>query len=244
MELPNVEWAMPSRPPVINDGKVHVWRADLPDFADKESELFRLLSVDEQQRADKYHFEKDRLSFVIRRGMLRVILASYLDQHPAQIGFKYNNFNKPALEVNTQIFFNASSSQNVAIVAVTPEKRIGVDIEFLDEKFPKMEIAERYFSPDEVSSIRDLPRELQTAAFFECWTKKEAYVKAIGDGMSHPLPNLVISSKEPDSLSVDSLCKEARGWSITSFVPETNYIASHAYEAGQQEISYFRWPAI
>ncbi len=243
MDIPKVEWAITSQPPVITGEDVHIWRIDLSDPSNAESAFLNLLSADERQRADKFHFEKDRSRFIVRRSMLRKLLSSYLDMPPVELNFVYNNFEKPALELEIPIRFNSSSSKGIGMVAITLTARIGIDIEFVDAAFPKLEIAEKYFSTDEVSAIRDLQPELQTAAFFDCWTKKEAYIKAVGDGMSHPLPNLVISSKKPDSFSIDATSEETKGWCVTSFIPEQNYIASLAYESGQKAVKYFHWPA-
>ena len=242
MDIPKIEWTITSQPPVINGEEVHIWRIDLSDFADAAPKFIQLLSADEQQRASQYHFEKDRNNFIIRRAMLRMLLGSYLDIQPAELNFIYNNFDMPALEVEIPIHFNSSSSNGIGIVAITLNARIGVDIEFVDAAFPTLEIAEKYFSADEVRAIRDLPPELQTAAFFDCWTKKEAYVKAVGEGMSHPLPNLAILSEKPNSFSVAATSVETKGWSVTSFIPEPQYIASLAYEGKLKTISHFHWP--
>ena len=244
MNLPKADWTPPTSPTVLLSGEIHAWRIDLPDFTGAEPQLRQLLSGDELQRADKYHFEKDRSNFIIRRGVLRMILGSYLDIQPAELNFIYNDFDRPALEVDKLIHFNASSSCGMGIVATTLNARIGIDVEFADREFPSMEIAKRYFSNDEIRAIRDLPSGLQTAAFFDCWTKKEAFVKAVGEGMSHPFPNLAISSKKPNSFSIAATSDDTKGWSVMSFIPEENFIASIAYEGGQRSHRYFRWKGL
>jgi 4'-phosphopantetheinyl transferase len=243
MDIPRVEWAIASQPPVINSEEVHIWRIDLSDFTDAIPKNFQLLSADEQQKVRRYHFETDRNNFTIRRAALRTLLGSYLDMQPEELNFIYNNFDKPALEVETPIRFNASSSNGIGVVAIKLDARIGIDIEFLDTAFPKLVIAEKYFSSSEVRALHDLEPEMQTTAFFDCWTKKEAYVKAVGDGMSHPLPTLTILSEKPDSLLIAATSEEKRGWSVKSFIPKDGYIASVAYEGGLESIRYFQWQA-
>ena len=244
MDITKVEWTITSQPPNLNGEEVHVWRIDLSDIAEAMPKLSQLLSSDEQQKASRYHFEKDRNNFTIRRAVLRKVLSLYMDVTPAELHFIYNNFDKPALEADTSIRFNASSSRGIGIVAIVLDTRIGIDIEFLDASFSKLEIAEKYFSTDEVRAIGDLQSELRTAAFFDCWTKKEAYVKAVGDGMSHPLPNLAISSEKPGSFSIAATSEEEKGWTVKSFIPEENYIASVAYEGGLRTIRHFQLPKI
>ncbi|MBK8465894.1 MAG: 4'-phosphopantetheinyl transferase superfamily protein [Chloracidobacterium sp.] len=241
MNIPKIEWAMASQPPDMSGKDVHVWRVDLCDPADVQPRLNELLSPDELKRASRYHFDKDRSSYKIRRAVLKMILGSYVREKAEDLQFTYNNFDKPKLKAKLPIRFNASSSNCVGIIAIALDTRIGIDIEFVDDTFPTLELAEKYFSADEVRALGNLQPELQTAAFFDCWTKKEAYVKAVGDGMSHPLPELVISSDEQGQFSVDAISGKAADWCFTSFIPQQNYIASLAYEGERRAESYFSW---
>lgn len=241
MDIPKVEWAVASKPPVLSGEDVHIWRIGLCDLADASPRLNELLSEDERKRASKYHFEKDCRSFVIRRAVLRIILGLYSGEKAEDLQFTYNNFDKPELKAKLPIRFNATSSEDLGIVAIALDARIGIDVEFIDDAFPKLELAERYFSADEVRALRYLQPELQTAAFFDCWTKKEAYVKAIGEGMSHPLPELAISSDKQGQFSVNAISDGTADWCVTSFKPQQNYIASIAYEGGRRAVSHFSW---
>lgn len=238
MDLRDIEWINSSSPHTIGTNEIHVWRFDLSDLIDKERDLLRLLSEDEKRLAKNFHFEKDRSSFVIRRALRRMILASYSHVQPAELNFTYNKFDKPAIE---KLLFNASSSRGVGLIAITADTVVGIDVEFLDTEFPKLEIAERYFSTDEVGAVRTLPAKLQTPAFFECWTKKEAYVKATGEGMSGLLPKFSVSMETPHSFSVTAVSEDTKGWNILSFMPGENFVASVAYEGEQRQHSYFRW---
>jgi len=241
MDQPEVFLNRLFSPAALNQNEVHIWLVDLSDFANTESALLKLLSTDEHQRAERYQFETDRLDYILRRGAMRLLLGSYLAVQPAKLEFIYNNYGKPALDVEAApIYFNASSSNHIELLAIT-NVNIGVDIELVDIEFPYLEIAKRYFSTDEVREILNLQPDLQATAFFNCWTKKEAYIKAIGDGMSHPLPELAISSDEHGQFSVNAISNETTGWCISSFIPQLNYIASIAYEGEPKSVSYFRW---
>lgn len=232
---------MSSAPPQLKGDDLHIWRVDLAHLVNAEPQLRRILSEDESQRADKYHFEKDRTSFVIRRGMLRRLLGAYVDIEPADLRFAYNKFDKPELQIDASVSFNTSSARDVCLLAFTLDAGIGIDIEYIDTEFPKMEIAERYFSANEVKALRAFDLKLQTDAFFDCWTKKEAYVKAVGEGMSRPLPHFDISVETPGSFAVTASGGNLKEWSFESFIPEENFIASIAYAGGQRSHSYFRW---
>lgn len=241
MDIPKIEWAICSQPPVISGENVHIWLTDVCDVGEAVPSLLQLLSPDERKRAEKYHFNKDRGSFVIRRAVLRMILGLYTGEKAEDLQFTYNNFDKPELKSQLPINFNSSSSNKVGIITIALDTRIGIDIEFVDNAFPKLELAEKYFSTDEVHALSDLQPALQTAAFFDCWTKKEAFVKAKGGGMSHPLPELAVSLDEQGRFSVNADSDETAGWIIESFVPQHNYIASIAYEGERRAVRYFRW---
>ncbi len=241
MHIPKVEWAVTCEPPKLKSSEVHIWRFDLSEFVNTVSEMRQILSADECARADRFHFEKDRTRFVIRRGVLRKLLSKYVSIEPADLRFAHNNFDKPALEGDERIVFNASSSQDVGIVGIAHNAKLGMDVEFVDTTFPHMEIAKRYFSDDEVRALQALPSELRTTVFFDCWTKKEAYVKAIGDGMSLTLPTLTISCEGSEVFSVTARSEEMSGWSFESFFVEENSIASIAVEGEPTELHYFKW---
>lgn len=169
--------------------EIHVWRAYLNEDASTVQALSSVLAPDERQRASKYQFQKDREHFVVARGVLREILSRYLNSPPAQIRLSYNYYGKPALNNGTGdnlLHFNMSRSLGVALYAITRGREIGVDIEFIREDFPGLEIAKRFFSPREVAMLQALPPHSQTAAFFNCWTRKEAYIKARGEGSRTP----------------------------------------------------------
>lgn len=166
--------------------QVHVWHASLDV---KQSELDRLetvLSRDERDRASRFHFLRDRRRFAAGRGILRQILAYYLSQEPRALRFGYGRCGKPYLKSSfgvNELRFNLAHSHGVALCGIVRNREIGVDLERIDRAFEVQQIAEHFFSRRECSQLSALPSRLQLQGFFNCWTRKEAYVKALGDGL-------------------------------------------------------------
>jgi len=184
--------------------------------------LERLLSPEEQARAARFRFLGDRRHFVACRGALREILAGVTRLDPAQLKFSYNPFGKPAL-MDSDVSFNVSHSNGLALYAVARSREVGVDVESIDPKFADQQIPESLFTPGEVATLRGLPVHLQTEAFFLCWARKEAYVKARGIGLSLPLSSfdVTLTPGEPAAF-----LRGAEGWLIESIEPAPGYAAA------------------
>jgi 4'-phosphopantetheinyl transferase len=148
------------------------------------------LAPEERTRASRFRFERDRRRFINCRAALRRILAPYLDLDPAQIEFTYNEYGKPYVD---GLHFNVSHADSLAMFAVSRSREVGIDVERIDPAFANEQIPERFFSPHEVRTLRALPESAQVQAFFNCWTRKEAYVKARGLGMSLSLASFDVS---------------------------------------------------
>jgi 4'-phosphopantetheinyl transferase len=191
---------------------------ELPD--DRLNHLREFLNPDERRRAGRFHFEIHRRRFIAARGMLRELLARYLAAAPAAIEFSYNLYGKPAVE---GVHFNLSHSDHLAIYAVSRTREVGVDIERINPTFADEQIPEHYFSPAEVRTLRSLPKERQTEAFFNCWTRKEAYVKARGLGLSLELHSfdVTLAPGEPAAF-----LRGVEGWSIESLDPAPGFAAA------------------
>lgn len=225
--------------------EVHVWRASL-DRDDSEVErLWAALTPDERERAQRFHFNRDRRRFVVARGVLREILGSCLGLTPASIRFAYNEYGKPSLREDASgLSFNASHSAGAALYTCTLRREVGVDIELLRDDFASFEIAERFFSRAEVHSLGSLPTHLRTQGFFNCWTRKEAYIKAIGEGLSHPLDSfsVTLAPGEPALLiSTDKDQLEAARWSIVDLNPFQGYAAALAIRGSDPELQCWDW---
>ena len=190
-----MEWEWPPDPLTLEDDEVHVWRAQLDAPEAVIHQLRETLDPAEVARADRFHFEKDRRQFVIGRGLLRTILGRYLNLKPHTLRFGYGAQGKPFLMGigDSTCRFNLSHSAGVVLIAVTANREPGIDLERIRPEFANETIAEEFFSSQEIAALRGLPTHVQPEAFFNCWTRKEAYLKARADGLSFPLGQFSVS---------------------------------------------------
>jgi 4'-phosphopantetheinyl transferase len=155
----------------------------------------KLLSEDERDRAARFHFELHRNQFIYCRGLLRQKIAQYLKLDPAKLVFSYNKYGKPffGLESHGAAFkFNLAHSHGFALLAFSLHAEIGVDLEKHRPDYATDEIAERFFAPEEVAVLKSIPSDSRSAAFFDCWTRKEAFLKAHGRGLGLGLDNFIV----------------------------------------------------
>lgn len=240
-------WPLPSRVPALGRDDVHVWRAPLDVKALLLQALQQTLSSDEQVRADRFHFQRDREHFIVSRGLLRTILGRYLGMEPSRLQFCYGRQGKPALESEpgrNAVSFNISHSAGIALFAFTRGRRIGVDIERIRNHLADGMVAERFFSPREVAVLRGLPEALQPEAFFNCWTRKEAYIKARGDGLFLLLDSFDVSLAPGEPavlLSTKGDPHEASRWSLQKLDPGADYVAALAVEGRDWRLKCWRW---
>ena len=230
---PTVDWwSLPKASPSLGNHQVHVWCAHLDRGKSSIETFWSTLSDDERTRAQRFHFERDRERYIVRRGLLRAILSRYLDSKPHQLRFRYGAHGKPVLAEGSAkdcIRFNLSHSNGCALLAMTRGRELGIDLERLRPGFANEEIAERFFSPAEVSVLRSLPEEDQEQGFFNCWTRKEAYIKAKGDGLSMPLDKFEVSLAPGDPVALLATRpnkKEASRWSLRELAPWPGYAAA------------------
>jgi 4'-phosphopantetheinyl transferase len=181
---------------LLGQEDVHVRIACLDRPHSEQSFFESILAEDEVDRANRFHFHNHRERFVTGRGLLRVILSSYLGVPPREIIFTYGSHGKPGLkrqDGQPAIQFNLAHSHGTAIYAMTQDRSVGVDIESIQADFPVEDVAKNFFSVAELTALQALPNTLRTEAFFKCWTRKEAFVKALGDGLSCPLRDFDVS---------------------------------------------------
>lgn len=240
-------WTDAPQRPLLTNQEVHIWRVSLQQVPATRATLFQLLSPDERQRALRYHFPHDRDHFIIARGALRETLSRYLGISPAALSFAYNQYGKPALQLrpgDAQLRFNVTHSGELALYAVTLERRVGLDLEYMRAELAGLEIAARFFSPRELKMLRELPQEMQTVGFFNCWTRKEAYIKAIGEGLSHALDQFAVSlapGERPALLDVNSDPQAAARWSLFELQAGAGYAAALALEGDPARIQCWQW---
>jgi 4'-phosphopantetheinyl transferase len=233
-------------PPVR--GEAHVWRVrlDLDDVTLRG--ISESLSPDERARAGKFYFRADRERFVAARGALRAILSRYTGLAPRLIRFSYDRYGKPRLNCEPGdglLRFNVSHSKDLALYAVATGREVGVDLEYVRSDFASLEVAEHFFSRREVEALRALPPVERVAAFFDCWTRKEAYIKARGEGLSHPLYLFTVSLAPGQAaalLLTDEDEQEAARWSLFELLPGPDYRAALAVEGGLTSLRCWRWP--
>ena len=231
----------------LNGDEVHVWNAALDQSPSLVGTLFSILTPDEQDRAAKYYFREDRDRYIVARGVLRTIMGGYLDMSPEQLRFCYGPFGKPAWKSNSggkELCFNVAHSGGVALYAFSSQRELGIDIEYLRENFDCLEIAAHYFSRREISTLRALPAKVQVLAFFNCWTRKEAYLKAHGAGLSFPLDRFDVSlvPGEPARLlRVDDDAQAASRWSLQEISVDSGYVAALAVEGNDWRLKCWQW---
>ena len=170
-----------------------MWFASLGAPDSLVEQCRRILSPDEQDRADRFHFTRDRNRFVVGRAFLRELLGEYTGDAPSVLQFEYSPYGKPRLRENPDIAFNVSHSSDRAVYAVTRASQIGVDIEVLNSKPSDLDVAAQFFSAAEVRDYLSLPSDLRSRAFLSCWTRKEAFIKARGEGLSLPLQDFDVT---------------------------------------------------
>jgi 4'-phosphopantetheinyl transferase len=238
-----------AQPPALTAEDVHVWRIPLEIPDDVLSQLRGTLADDERQRADRFHFDKDRRHFTAGRGTLRLILAHYLRRRPEAIRFTYTGYGKPLLaEASAALRFNLTHSHGLALLAVTLGREIGVDVEHIRDNLERDGelLAERFFSPREVAALRSLPIELRREAFFHCWTRKEAYIKANGKGLSLPLDQFDVTLRpgEPAALlATQHDPADAQRWTLLSLAPAEGYVGALAVEGHSWQLTCGHWLA-
>jgi 4'-phosphopantetheinyl transferase len=240
-------WQSPPLTLVSSADEVHVWRASLNRPHDGLQRLQSTLSPDECERAGRFHFERHRQDFIAARGMLREILGLYLNAEPASLRFRYTSHGKPYLtdECGGQwLRFNVSHSGELALYAISRDRELGVDIERVRTDIEHREIATQFFSEHEIASLGALSEQVQHTAFFLCWTRKEAYIKGIGEGLSLPLDSfdVSLSPDEPATLlAVRGNMQEAARWTLRALEPGEGYEAALVAEGRDWQLKCWQW---
>lgn len=231
----------------VIDNEAHVWRASLDQPSDIIAKLAPLLSPDEYQRARRFHQRADRRRFIAGRGILRKILSLYLGLTPDELQFVYNKYGKPFISTDQNrgaFSFNLSHSNGMALYAIARERRVGIDVECMREDLAILEITERFFSKDEFEALKAAPSDQRTKAFFNCWSRKESYIKAIGMGISYPLDEFSVSlapDVAPALLKVEADAAEAARWNMYELEVGEGYAAALIVENPIVSIRQFQW---
>ncbi len=240
-------WRFPPDTLTIGRDEVHVWQATLNQIPSEIQTFFDSLAAAERARADRFYFDRDRAHFIVARGILRNILAYYVQRTPESLSFCDGSHGKPALAGapdRCAIRFNLSHSDGIALYAITRDREVGIDLERIRFDLAVGEIAEHFFSRREVAALRMLRPEQQHQAFFRCWTRKEAYIKALGKGLSLPLDQFDVSLApgEPAAiLGTRPDPSEAGRWSLQELNPGSGYVAAVAAAGRDWQLVCRQW---
>ena len=234
-----------SRPPALAQDEIHVWRAIVPEDRHAAERFQWVLGPDERVRAESFHFDRDRVRFVFRRAWLKILLSRYLAADVANVRITHGRYGKPALSPSVDapdLRFNLSHSNGMVVVAIAHGREVGLDVEYIRPEVEVDEIARRVFSRQEAAALAALPAADRVAAFFACWTRKEAFVKATGEGLSRPLADFDVSLApgEPAALlRIEDNPADAPRWSLRALNPGTGYCAALATEGHDWRVSFW-----
>jgi 4'-phosphopantetheinyl transferase len=204
----------------------------------------RLLAPDEKDRASRFKFQRDRTRYVISHAALRSILGSYLRVAPEELQFCLGQNGKPRLapiQTRETIPFNLSHSNAIALIAVAREQELGVDVEWMKENFPFTEVAQRFFTFQEVAALAAVPTRLQSEAFYKCWTSKEAFLKAKGTGLNGELDEVQIGLTPEKSVRIRGTVPN---WSLYELHPSAGYAGALVVEGLGYAIKRYRWQGL
>ena len=230
----------PSKRSILPE-EVHLWLARLDASALQDDALGKHLSLEERNKAERFKFDRDRIRYIVAHGFLRSILSSYLDVSPADLTFASGLNGKPMLRPLPHaktIQFNLSHSYEMALIAVTHERDIGVDLEHIDENFAFDEIARRFFFPSELATLDSLPLDIRREAFFRIWTCKEALVKAKGTGLGSALDEITISQTAGNTLVLRNVDPD---WSLTELTPAPGYVGALGVQGHGWRLKCWQW---
>jgi 4'-phosphopantetheinyl transferase len=229
-------------------GEIQIWVVALDPPAVVAERLASRLAADEQQRAARFRFERHRRQYEVGRGALRTLLGAYLDLPPGEVRFAYGERGKPFLAApppgGSDLHFNLSNSNELALIGFVRGIEIGVDVEYRKAMPDLEQIAERFFSESERVALRQLPAHQKPAGFFNCWTRKEAYLKAVGQGLAARLDSFDVTlapGEPPRMLTLEGDAPRAARWFFEHFQPAPDYVGALAVEAAPLPVRTFRF---
>ena len=227
----------------LHPDEICVWSASLDEPAGIPGQLAALLAFDERERAACFHFARDRDRYTVARARLRILLAGYLQCAPEALKFSYGPRGKPELaRPQSDVCFNVSHSHELALYAIGRGRALGVDIEWMRDGVAESGVAERFFAADEVAALHKLPIAQRRSGFFACWTRKEAYLKARGDGIAVELDSFSVSL-EPGGQAQLRRGEQIERWRLAALEPASGYQAALCAEGGDWRMRCFHWPS-
>jgi 4'-phosphopantetheinyl transferase len=236
----NLIWHRPAKVYNLSTDGVEVWQAEFGLLSEHLEEFEQVLSPDEQERARRYRQKRDHVRFVGARGVLRMILAGYLGVSPSEVEFSYSERGKPFLKANsTGIEFNVSHSEDKALLAIALNRRVGIDVEYI-RPIEVLSLAKRFFQESEYSLLSTFEGMEQLRGFFQLWTAKEAYLKAIGEGLAG-LETVEISLSELESAESLEIHNTGCDWLLQSLELGEDYCAAIAVEGKASQVNCWQF---
>jgi 4'-phosphopantetheinyl transferase len=242
-------WKIPPENLVLAENEVHVWFAELdkPEICVHQFE--EILSIDERQKAGRFAFKRDRINFIIAHGVLRTIIGRYfLSVEPSKLKFCYGVRGKPYLSekfANGELSFNQADSNGMVLYAFAKNREVGIDIEYMRPIADAQQIVDGSFSEYERIAYNSLPEGEKHGAFYKCWTRKEAFIKAIGEGLYFLLDRFDVSIS-PDRpakiISINGKSNDASSWALFDIEVKQDFAAAFSCEGLCEEIKYWIFP--
>jgi 4'-phosphopantetheinyl transferase len=234
-----IAWPAGPSVPVLSPNEVHVWAVPLAVASERLAELLDLLDDEERQRAARYGHEPSRQQFIVSRAMLRTLLGRYLGQAPQTIRLASGPQGKPVLPSPEGVYFNVSHTQGLALIAIARLGEVGIDVEQARHCPTYLDMAERFFTPAEAAALRSLPEGRRIEAFFHVWTRKEAFLKALGLGLAHGLERFEVAvppSEPVRILHIDGDPVAGARWSLLELAPARGYVGALAIETPEPSV--------
>jgi 4'-phosphopantetheinyl transferase len=223
---------------VLDQHEVHIWHTSVVISAEQEKALLLSLSADEVARADRFRFPIHRQRFIAARGILRQMLACYLNVEASELSFDYSPRGKPSLS-GQPLQFNVSHSHDMAVYAFTLHQPIGVDIEKTQATYDDA-VAGRFFSEKEYAALSALPSAARALCFYRIWARKEALIKVSGEGFAFALSSFTVPTVDSlDGLTVDF--DGESGWLLRSFVAHPDYQSAFAMQRECERVLIREW---
>ncbi len=235
-------WQSSPKNIALSPTDIHVWKVSLNISLNSQNDFWLTLSEDEKLRANRFRFPHLRVRYIAARGTLRALLGQYLSVLPIEIQFSYGEQGKPFLTDFPDFKFNISHSEDLAVFAFAKEITLGIDVEFINPKIDTEVIAPRFFSKNEAATLLKLSPLKRPPVFFNCWTRKEAFIKAKGGGLSIPLDQFEVTllpEDTPQLLAIDWAPEEVENWSIFSFNVGPEFVGALMTDGNIDKVAYF-----
>ena len=245
----DADWSPAEQPPTLESGALHVWQIALQQPASTMERLADSLDAAERARAARFAFVRDRERFLVAHGALREIVGRYLACAPSAVAFHHSAQGKPEIvepgnPATGALRFSLAHSGEIALISVTSIGATGVDVEQTRSDVEALAIAERFFATEEQDALRAQPEDRRAAYFYRLWTCKEAYLKAVGVGLTAPLQEIIVRFGAPAGVSIALMGASAASvgrWSLAELAPGAGYAGAVAVDGRIESVAVWQW---